>query len=89
MAGSKKNGLVGNVCHQSPVMKCLMEQWETLPLEEGVMQRRWVDAGREEVRWLIVVPRARREELLREIHKGYTGGHLGIKRTLCRLRQRV
>ena len=87
-AGEERPGWE-SVSPQSPVTKCLMEQWETLRLEEGVLHRRWVDTGRGEDRWLIVVPRARREELLREMHEGYTGGHLGLKRTLCRLKQRV
>ena len=87
-AGEERPGWE-SVSPQRPVTMCLMEQWETLRLEEGVLQRRWVDTGRGEDRWLIVVPRARREELLREMHEGYTGGHLGLKRTLCRLKQRV
>lgn len=78
-----------SISPEGPVTKCLMEQWELLRLEEGVLQRRWVDAKRGEDRWLVVVPRARREELLREMHEGNTSGHSGIKRTLCRLRQRV
>ena len=35
------------------------------------------------------MPRARREVLLQEMHKDYTGGHLEIKRTLCQLGQVV
>ena len=87
-AGEERPGWE-SVSPQSPVTKCLMEQWETLRLEEGVLQRRWVDTGRGEDRRLIVVPWARREELLRAMQEGYTGGHLVIKRTLCRLRQHV
>ena len=77
------------VSPESPATKCLMEQWEALRLEEGVLQRRWVDTGKGEDRWLVVVPRSRRKELLCEAHEGNTSGHLGMKRTLCRLRQRV
>jgi len=77
------------VSPESPATKCLMEQWEALRLEEGVLQRRWVDTGKGEDRWVVVVPRARRKELLQEMHEGNTSGHAGVKRTLCRLRQRV
>ena len=87
-AGEERPGWK-SVLAQCPVTKCLMEQWETLRLEEDMLQRLWVDAGRGKDRWLIVVPPARREELLRGMHEGHTGSHLGIKRALYRLRQRV
>lgn len=64
------------VSPESPATKCLMEQWEMLRLEEGVLQRRWVDTGRDVDRWLVIVPRARRKDLLREAHEGNTSGHL-------------
>ena len=38
--------------------------------------------------WLVVVPRALRAEVLKELHAGVTSGHVGEKRTLQRLRQR-
>jgi len=76
------------VAPESPATKCLVDQWAALRLDAGVLQRRWVDASKEEGRWLVVVPRALREELLREMHAGNTSGHQGIKKTLCRLRQR-
>lgn len=87
-AGGERPGWE-HVSTESPATKCLLEQWESLRLEDGVLQRRWVDTGRSEDRWLVVIPRSMRKELLREAHEGNTSGHLGIKRTLCRLRQRI
>lgn len=74
---------------ESPPTKCLVEQWKTLRLEEVVLQRCRVDTGKGEDRWLVVMPHSRRKELLLEMHEGNTSGHSGVKRTLCRLRQRV
>ena len=38
--------------------------------------------------WVVVVPRALRTEMQKEVHAGVTCGHLGMKKILCRLRQR-
>lgn len=77
------------VSPESPATKCLVDQWEALRLREGILQRRWVNAKSGEAHWLVVVPVSRREELLREMHEGKTSGHVGVKRTLEKLRQRV
>ena len=74
---------------ESPATKHLVEQWAALRLQEGVLQRRWESASGQESMWLLLVPLALRRELLEEAHAGATGGHLGRKKTLCRLRQRV
>ncbi|XP_063876926.1 uncharacterized protein LOC135109477 [Scylla paramamosain] len=77
------------VSPETSATKCLMDQWEELRSEEGVLQRHWVDTGRSENSWVVVLPHARPEELLRETHEGNTSGHSGVERTLNRLRQRV
>ncbi|ROT85912.1 hypothetical protein C7M84_003952 [Penaeus vannamei] len=77
------------VSPESPATKFLVDQWETLRLENGVLQRSWVDAATGKQQWLIVAPLSRREGLLKEVHNGKTSGHLGIKRTMEKLRRRV
>ena len=74
---------------ESPVNKALVEQWETLRVQDGVLQKRSEDAATQERMWLLVVPLSLRAELLEEAHAGASGGHLGRKKTLCRLRQRL
>jgi len=77
------------VSPESPATKFLVDQWEALRLENGVLQRSWVDAATGKQQWLIVAPLSRREGLLKEVHNGKTSGHLGIKRTMEKLRRRV
>ena len=77
------------IAPESSATKHLVEQWAMLRLQEGVVQRRWESVSGQESLWLLLVPRALRSELLEEAHAGVTGGHLGRKKTLCRLRQRV
>lgn len=78
------------VSAESPATKCLVDQWETLRLDRwGVLVKRWeVLGGVGRDAWVVVVPRAKRAEVLRELHAGVTSGHLGEKKTLKRLRQR-
>nr|XP_027213555.1 uncharacterized protein LOC113806594 [Penaeus vannamei] len=76
------------VTAESPVTKHLWQQWAMLRLENGVLQRRWDDARGRPSYWVVLVPHTLRRDLLHELHGGITSGHLGVKRTLTRLRQR-
>ena len=53
------------------------------------IQKGWEDAATQERTWLLVVPLSLRAELLEEAPAGVSGGHLGRKKTLCCLRQRL
>ncbi|XP_050714146.1 protein NYNRIN-like [Eriocheir sinensis] len=88
-AGGERPGWEA-VAVESPATKCLVDQWETLRVDErGVLVKRWEAlSGVGGDAWVVLVPRALRAEVLRELHAGLTSGHLGEKKTLCRLRQR-
>ncbi|XP_045124905.1 uncharacterized protein LOC123512544 [Portunus trituberculatus] len=88
-AGGERPGWI-EVAAESPATKCLADQWEALRVDErGVLVKRWEAAGgvRSDA-WLVVVPRALRAEVLKELHGVVTSGHVGEWRTLHRLRQR-
>ena len=72
----------------SPITKHYWEQWDVLRLEGGVLQRRWTTPDGRVRFWQTVAPKQVRAQLLREAHDGITSGHLGVKKTLSRLRQR-
>ena len=38
--------------------------------------------------WQLIIPLAKREEILRDMHEGTLGGHLGEEKTFCHLRER-
>ena len=70
------------------VTKRYWAQWETLRVQNGILQRCWESTDGKSRRWLIVVPSKMREEVMTEMHGSVTGGHFGIKKTLMRLRAR-
>ena len=50
-----------------------------LRLENGVLQQRWDNARGRPSYLVVLVPRALRRDLLRELHGGVNSGHLGEK----------
>ena len=74
---------------ESPTTKALVEQWKTLRVQDGVFQKGWEDAATHERTWLLIVPLPLRAELLEEADTGVSVGHLGRKKTLYFLRQRL
>lgn len=76
------------VTAESPATRFYWRQWDTLKLDNGVLTKQWLTTdGRVEYS-LTVIPRDMRHNLVREMHGGTTSGHLGVKKTLSRLRQR-
>ena len=49
---------------ENPATKRLVEQWDTLRVQDSVIQKRWEDAATQERTWLLVVPLSLRAELL-------------------------
>ena len=66
----------------------LLQQWDQLYIEQGLLFRRYEDChGKEKwAQW--VVPLALQKEILSDLHSGAVGGHLGEDKTLNRLRER-
>ena len=73
---------------ESPAARFYCKQWDTLRLDNGVLVKRWTSTDGGTSHWLTVIPRSMRLELVREMHGGVTSGHLGVRKTLSRLRQR-
>ncbi|MCD1431043.1 DDE-type integrase/transposase/recombinase [Klebsiella pneumoniae] len=76
------------VAPQSPKVKSLWAQWESIVLSDGLLKRVLEDTDGGEERKQLIVPKSRRAEILREVHDGATGGHLGVAKTLGKLRDR-
>ena len=76
------------VAPYSETTKAYWSQWESLLLESGVLYRLWeTPAGERSIKQL-VVPKEMRAELLQELHSSPTAGHLGVNKTLGRIRER-
>jgi len=57
-------------------------------VEGGLLKRAWESADGKEIRKQLVVPRGRVDNVLEKIHNGTTVAHLGVNKTLDKIRQR-
>lgn len=74
---------------ENEVVRALCAQWPKLTLKDGLLYRTWYSkhCGSREILQL-VTPRELRNELFSQIHCSRVGGHLGISKTLARVRRR-
>src|SRR6218665_2165023 len=81
---------VTEVKQRSAVVKLLVAQWPQLVISDGLLIRKWLDAEDSHVHWnQILLPPPRRVELIRLVHEGMTGGHLGLRRTSAQVQRRA
>ena len=64
----------------------LVQQWEQLLFKNGILYRYHEDEGNSNVQ--VVVPKAARCQILKQLHEGAFVGHLGEAKTLNLLRER-
>ena len=62
--------------------------WDRIALRDGVLCRRWESDTGAEIRWQILLPSGLHATVLDELHGGKTGGHLGHRKTVGKVRQR-
>ena len=85
-------------CHSCPAWKDVSienkrirtywSQWDLLSLRNGVLCRWWESETGDEVRWQFVIPSSLRNDILHELHTMDTAGHLGVNKTLERVKER-
>ncbi len=63
-------------------------QWEQLELHQGCLYRRWTNDVGGGSRLLLVVPISLREQVMTAAHDGPGGGHLGISKTVPKVRNK-
>ena len=66
----------------------LLQLWEQLTLHQGILCRTFESPNGLSSALQIVIPTALRKEVLSDLHEGVVGGHLGIDKTLARLKER-
>ena len=70
------------------VVKYYWYRWESLVIEDDILYRKWENEYENHVELQIVVPQSLREFVLRQLHDSVGGGHLGVKKTLSKVRKR-
>ena len=61
---------------------------ERADVHNGVLCRLYWEPGGLQSIMQVIVPDALRDEILAELHRGALGGHLGVDKTLTRLKER-
>ena len=66
----------------------LLQLWDQLVVSGGILCRQYESPDGSCVTLQSIVPSTLRKEVLAELHSGVGGGHLGMDKTLARLRER-
>lgn len=77
-----------DVAPMSAVTKSYWAQWDSLVMHNGVLCRKWESPNGKDAHLQVIVPKKMVSEVLRSFHDGTSGGHLGVKKTLIKIRQR-
>ncbi|KRZ13010.1 Retrovirus-related Pol polyprotein from transposon [Trichinella zimbabwensis] len=72
----------------SRLLRSLWSQRDRIVMHEGTICRKWETPDTGETRLLQVIPRQRIPEILAAIHNRQSGAHLGVAKTLAKVRQR-
>ena len=78
-----------SVISLAAVTKSYVQQWDQIELRDGVLYRRWKGPFEGHSRNQILLPTCRRNELLKAAHSGFSGGHLGFRKTLAQVSRRA
>ena len=65
----------------------LLQQWDQLVTVNGVLYRQFLQPNDSQVHLQLVVPEELRENIVKDIHEGVSGGHLGQDKTHYRLKE--
>ena len=74
---------------QSLELRRLLQIWDQLTVSDGVLYRLFLDTTQPSgTHYQLVVPRCMRNKVLKKVHEGTIGGHLGEEKTLQKRKER-
>ena len=76
------------IAEESYFFKSLWSQWQRLDIQNGLLVRRWDVLGTDITNWQAIVPLAQRRFVLKQSHDIRASGHLGMKKTVSKIRQK-
>jgi hypothetical protein len=59
---------------------------DSLEIKENILCRKWESEDGQTITWQIVIPDKLKASVLQQLHDSVTGGHLGVKKTLSKVR---
>lgn len=77
-----------DVAPMSKEVKCYWAQWKRIEFREGILYRVWIKEETDEEEWQVLVPKSWTSEIMESLHNGVGAGHLGLTKTIARLRER-
>ena len=75
------------IAKESWFLKSMLNQWQLLDIQDGLLVRCWKVLSADKVIWQAVVPLCLRRKVLKYSHDIKASGNLGIKKTLSKIRQ--
>ncbi|CAC5405926.1 unnamed protein product [Mytilus coruscus] len=84
---SKDKSKWGDIAIQNPIIKRYWSQWDRIVFENGVLNRQWLDSITYETVNQLLVPSCWTKDILQLLHNNPTSGHLGIHKTVARVRR--
>ena len=88
MKTSSERPALVQVSGKGSIVRSLWAQWDRLELRDNVLYRRWEDNVGNVTMFQFVVPQVLVDDVLHALHGGIGGGHLGITKTLRKIRER-
>ena len=76
------------ISHLSTTFKYYWARWDVLHLRSGVLYRKWETFDGTKFDWQLVLPKSFRHFVFQQLHETPTSGHLGITKTLSKIRSR-
>ena len=76
------------VSPENGTVKAYWSQWDRLQIRDGVLCRRWESTAGDTITWQLILPESLRNEVLLQLHNKKTAGHLGLAKTVQRVKQR-
>ena len=61
---------------------------DSLEIKENILCRKWESEDGQTITWQIVIPDKLKASVLQQLHDSVTGKHLGVKKTLSKVRHR-
>lgn len=72
----------------SATVKAYWAQWNRLTLQDNLLYRKWYEVGCKSPTLQLIIPRSLQASIFEQVHSSRCTGHLGVKRTIARLRRR-
>jgi len=76
-----------DISDRGPIYKSYWAQWKSLVLRNGLLVRHWESAVGKKKMVQVVFPHSKMKQVLVEMHGGTSGGHLGVNKSIDKVRQ--